>query len=240
LLWWLDPSKAWGIVPGMKAPYVLLAVMMMAMVPGCQTPPKTVEASPTGDLSQWRVEQRPGGQVTTKEGALIIEDAGGCTVWLKHTLQAPVEITYDAMVISAGGVHDRVSDLNCFWMAIEPGAPTAMPAERSGKFSDYDSLLTYYVGYGGNENSTTRFRRYNGTADRPLLPEHDLKEKRFLLEGNRTYHIRLVAKNGVAEYWRDGEKIFSYRDADALTAGWFGIRTVKSHLEIRNLQIKSR
>ncbi len=193
----------------------------------------------TNDLSHWAVEQMPGGRVTTRGDTLVIEDLGGCTVWLREKITAPVEITYDATLISAGGPFDRVSDLNCFWMAVDPRVPDALPTGRSGKFSDYDSLLTYYVGYGGNTNSTTRFRRYDGTAARPLLPEHDLSEKKFLLEANRTYHIRLVARNGVAEYWRDGEKIFTYRDAAPLVSGWFALRTVKSHLEVRNLKVTS-
>ena len=197
---------------------------------GCTTP----RAS---GLSRWAVEQMPGGRVTTRGDTLVIEDTGGCTVWLREKITAPVEITYEVAVISAGGAHDRVSDLNCFWMAIDPRAPGTQPTGRSGRFSDYDSLLTYYVGYGGNDNSTTRFRRYDGTVARPLLPEHDLREKKFLLEPNRTYHIRLVARGGMAEYWRDGEKIFSYRDAAPLTSGWFALRTVKSHLELKNLKV---
>lgn len=207
------------------------ALGLTLFLSGCAT-------SPTGDLSRWAVEQMPGGRVTTRRDTLVIEDTGGCSVWLREKLTAPVEITYEAKLVSAGGPYDRVSDLNCFWMAVDPRAPDSMPVGRSGKFSDYDSLLTYYVGYGGNENSTTRFRRYDGTAARPLLPEHDLREKKFLLEPNRTYRIRLVARDGWVEYWRDGEKIFSYRDPSPLTGGWFAFRTVKSHLEIRNFSIK--
>jgi hypothetical protein len=184
----------------------------------------------------------PGGRVATRGDTLVIEDAAGCTVWWRDKLTAPVEISYDVTVVSRGGPYDRVSDLNCFWMATDPkandGCPFATGHARSGKFSDYDSLLTYYVGYGGNGNTTTRFRRYDGTAARPLLPEHDLSAKKFLLEGNRTYHIRLVARDGIAEFWRDGERIFSFRDPAPLTSGWFGLRTVKSHLEIRNFSVK--
>ena len=124
----------------------------------------------------------------------------------------------------------------CDWMARDPKSD-AMPTGRSGKFSDYDSLFTYYVGLGGNTNSTTRFRRYDGTPARPLFPEHDLAGKKFLLEPNRTYRIRLVAHDGVAEYWRDGEKIFSFRDPAPLTSGWFAFRTTASHLQIRNFTV---
>lgn len=126
-------------------------------------------------------------------------------------------------------------------MANDPRAPAGSPFAtghgRAGKFSAYDSLLTYYVGYGGNTNSTTRFRRYDGTAVRPLLPEHDLSGKKFQLEPNRTYRLRLVAREGTAEFWRDGEKIFSFRDPAPLTGGWFALRTVTSHLVIRNFRV---
>jgi hypothetical protein len=204
---------------------------------GCVAPRELVRDNFAGGLEHWAVEQMPGGTVTVRNGALVIEDAGGCSVWLREKLTAPVEITYDVTVVARGGPHDRVSDVNCFWMANDPQHPGARPAGRSGKFSDYDSLLTYYVGMGGNTNTTTRFRRYDGTVARPLLPEHDLREKKFLLEPNRTYRIRLVARDGVAEYWRDGEKLFSFRDPAPLTSGWFALRTVQSHLEIRNFRV---
>ncbi|HWL17796.1 MAG TPA: DUF6250 domain-containing protein [Opitutus sp.] len=194
-------------------------------------------AEPTGDLSQWSVEQMPGGSVTTRGDTLVIEDDGGCTVWYRHKLTAPVEITYEVTAVSKGGPHDRVSDVNCFWMASDPKTPHELPSGRSGAFADYDSLATYYVGMGGWNNTFTRFRRYAGDGSKPLLPEHDLKDAKFLLEPNRTYKIRVVAGDGVAEYWRDGEKIFSFKDPSPLTSGWFGFRTVKSHLEIRNFRI---
>jgi len=190
--------------------------------------------------ADWAAEQMPGGTVATKDGSLVIEDVGGSTIWWREKLTAPVEINYEVTVVVAGGPRDRLSDLNCFWMAQDPrsaAAPFAAGQARSGKFSDYDSLLTYYVGYGGNNNTTTRFRRYDGTAARPLLPEHDLSEKRFLLEPNRTYKIRLVARDGVAEFYRDGEKIFSFRDPAPLQSGWFALRTVRSHLVVGNLTI---
>ena len=195
-----------------------------------------------GDLKQWAVEQMPGGTAVVENGALDIQDVGGSTVWFRPKLTAPVVITYEVTVVSQGGPHDRVSDLNCFWMAADPKAPDGCPFAaghgRTGKFSDYDSLFTYYVGYGGNSNTTTRFRRYDGTAARPLLPEHDLSDTRFMLVPNHTYRIKLVAHDGVAEFWRDDEKIFSLRDPAPLAAGWFGFRTVRSHLSIRKFRVE--
>lgn len=198
------------------------------------------ESAKPMDLGHWAAEQMPGGTVAMKAGALVIEDAAGSTIWWREKLTAPVEISYEVTVVMAGGPRDRLSDVNCFWMAQDPrspAAPFAAGQARSGKFSDYDSLLTYYVGYGGNNNTTTRFRRYDGTPARPLLPEHDLREGKFLLEPNRTYRIRLVARDGVAEFYRDGEKLFSFRDPAPLTSGWFAVRTVKSHLVVRNVVI---
>ena len=110
---------------------------------------------------------------------------------------------------------------------------------RTGKFEAYDSLRTYYVGMGGNDNTTTRFRRYAGDGTKPLLPEHDLRDKRFLLEPNKTYHIEVRAgRDGLVEYRRDGQTIFSWRDPAPLPAGWFGFRLVKSHQVIRNFRIQ--
>ena len=217
-----------------------LALLSCCLVLVGMTRGETRHVPFTPGLAAFLIEQMPGGRVSAVDGALVIEDVGGCTVWLREPLTAAVEISYEATVVMAGGPFDRLSDLNCFWMAATPQSPEgllASTADRTGKFADYDTLATYYVGYGGNFNSTTRFRRYDGTGARPLLPEHDLTDAPHLLEANRTYHIRLVARDGRAEYWRDGELILAYDDPAPLTTGHFGFRTVKSHLVIRNLRI---
>ena len=163
-------------------------------------------------------------------------------MWWREKLVAPFVVTFDVTIVSAGGPHDRVSDVNCFWQATDPKSPEGCPfapgLARSGKFEDYDSLRTYYVGMGGNTNTTTRFRRYAGDGTKPLLPEHDLGDKRFLLEPNRTYHIEVSAdRDGRVEYKRDGQLIFSWRDPSPLPDGWFGIRTVKSHQIVRGFRV---
>ena len=213
-----------------------LAILTAALAPtACAAPPLHQDDFRNG-LAQWTVEQLPGGRVTANDGVLLIEDEAGCTVWFRAKLKAPVSIHYDATVRADG----RVSDLNCFWMASDPAQPDALfhaAHKRTGAFATYDSLRTYYVGYGGNTNSTTRFRRYDGSGARPLLPEHDLGDKKFLLEPGRSYRIQLIARDGVAQFLRDGEVIFTYRDSAPLTEGWFGFRTVKSKIEIRNFKI---
>lgn len=218
--------------------FTIFIVVFTAATAG-ETP---APVSPPADLRAWAVEQMPGGTVTTEAGALVITDVGGSTIWLREKLTAPVVISYEATVVVQGGPHDRLSDLNCFWMANDPRAPGTPPfaptLARTGKFSDYDSLHLYYVGYGGNTNSTTRFRRYDATPARPLLPEHDLSDKKFLLNPNRAYRIELTAlPDGTVQFRRDGELIFDYRDPSPLRSGWFALRTVKSHLVIRDLRI---
>lgn len=190
----------------------------------------------------WVVEQMPGGNVVVRADAVEITDAAGCTVWWREKLRAPVTISYEVTVVSAGGPLDRVSDVNCFFLATDPKAPDGRPFApgfgRTGKFEDYDSLRTYYVGMGGNTNSTTRFRRYAGDGSKPLLPEHDLQNAKFLLEPNRAYRIEISVRDGLVEYRRDGEGFFSWRDPAPLAEGWFGFRLVRSHQLIRDFKVK--
>ena len=128
------------------------------------------------DLSNWVIEQGQGGTAEIIDGKLDIADEKGCTIWFKHKLKSPVMIEYEATMVDKGGRRDRVSDLNCFWMAIDPEHPEDIfvDTSRNGRFPNYPPLRLYYVGYGGNDNSTTRFRRYPGGGERPMLPEHAL------------------------------------------------------------------
>lgn len=191
----------------------------------------------SGDLRQWVVEQQPGGRVFLDSGRLVIADVAGCTVWLRHTLEVPVIIRYEVTAVSSA----RVSDLNCFWMATHPTNPLDLFAAnrpRSGRFPDYDGLRAYYVGYGGNDNSTTRFRRYDGTGARPLMPEHDRRNAEVLLRPDHRYRIELRAlSGGRVQFVRDGEIVFDVLDPQPLTRGWFGFRTVNSRLEISHFEV---
>ncbi|MEI8289738.1 MAG: DUF6250 domain-containing protein [Verrucomicrobiota bacterium] len=196
----------------------------------------------TNGLGQWIVEQRPGGTVAATNGVLEIRDVGGGTIWFKQKLIAPVRITYQATVVDEQLPGDRVSDLNCFWMASDPEHSDDLfwaGHGRDGVFSGYDRLCTYYVGYGGNQNSTTRFRRYLGLGPKPLSPENDLRDPRFLLQPNHAYQIELEAMNGMARFRRDGECLFEFSDPRFLQSGWFGFRFVNNHLRIRNFAVKT-
>ena len=183
----------------------------------------------THGLANWRVELEKPGVVEAKGGILSMDVPAGCTVWLRRELRGPVIIEYQATMIR-GGAKDRVSDLNCFWMASDARV------RRSGAFADYNTLRGYYVGQGGNGNTTTRFRRYIGDPVlRPLLPEHDLKAP--LLQANTPIKIRVVADGSRIQYSCDGKIVFDFHDPAPYTRGWFGFRTTFSRLEIRNFRV---
>jgi alpha-L-rhamnosidase len=191
--------------------------------------------------ANWSAELEKGGTVTARGGKLVIDVPAGCTVWFKRQLEGPLLIEYDAMVVRAGGPNDRASDLNCFWMATDARSPTGglFDVERTGAFADYHALRCYYVGLGGNNNSTTRFRRYVGSpTTRPLLREHDLSEAQFLITPNVKRKIQLVACDGLIQYWYDRKKIFELKDARPYTRGWFAFRTVSNHMTIENFEVR--
>ena len=196
------------------------------------------------DMSQWVVEQMDGGTTKIQNGELIVNDAKGCTIWFKQKLKGRIVIEYDAVMVDKGGEYDRVSDLNCFWMASDLARPDDLFAnnaseKRGGSFKNYHALKLYYVGYGANNNTTTRFRRYLGGGERPVLPEHDLKDEKFLHVPNQLIKIKLVADGEKIQYWRNGELVFGVIDKKPYTEGWFGFRTVKNHLKIDNFKVYS-
>ena len=193
-------------------------------------------------LSNWRIEAEAGAQarVSAADGVMDIDTPKGLSLWWRTRLHGPVAIEYDVMAVSRGGPNDAVSDVNAFWMATDPRAPNGSPlaAPRSGAFADYDTLRTYYVGIGGNRNTTTRLRRYVGVPGRrPLLPGNDRADSAALLAPNRWTHVRLIASGHhiAAEY--DHKVLFTLEDPAPYRSGWFAIRTTKSHLRIRNFRI---
>lgn len=233
----------------------LMAIMAGLLMIGCESKPErslkltedlTVKAELihsddfTDGIGNWRVEQMPDGEVYHQDGKLEVNDAGGCTVWFREKLQGPLMIEYDAYVIKAGGEYDRASDLNCFWMAIDSQNPNNLFANssfRSGRFPNYDSLSLYYVGMGGHYNTKTRFRRYTGNGEKPLLPEHDLSDSVYLIKPNTVKKIRLVAFDNVIQYYRNDSLIYDYRDPKPYTQGHFGLRTVHNHMTLDNFKV---
>ena len=218
-----------------------LAALAAALLAGCATRAERagLPADVMNDFRHWEVEAEQPARTSLRHGVLDIDSPAGITVWLKHELAGPVRIDFDATAVSAGGPNDQVSDLNVFWMARNSDGMPVGHGKRQGRFAEYDDLLTYYVGLGGNRNTTSRFRRYVGEAgNRPLLPQHDLTDSSALLVPNRRQHVTLIANGRHIEYRRDGAALFVYEDDAPYTRGSFALRTTFSHLRIENVRIR--
>ncbi|WP_052143615.1 DUF6250 domain-containing protein [Wocania ichthyoenteri] len=192
------------------------------------------------DSKNWIVEQQPHGKAVFKNNLLEVIDAKGCTIWFQNKLKGHIKIEYDITVVDEGGMYDRVSDMNCFWMANDPKNPDNFfedSKNRDGYFPNYHHLKLYYVGYGGHHNTKTRFRRYNGNIERPLLSAHDLSDKKFMITANKKMQIEIVVKDNYTSYSRDGEIIFEINDPAPYTNGYFGFRTVNNHMIIENFKV---
>lgn len=193
-------------------------------------------------LGRWAIEAAQPAMVTARGGVLDIAAPAGLTLWFRPILTGPIAIDYDVQAVSAGGPLDRVSDANCFWMARDPAAPDGdvLAHPRDGTFEAYDMLETYYVGLGGNTNSTTRFRRYTGRpGDRPLLPENDRRAAADMLVANAWQHLRMTAEGERISFARDGRTLFAFHDPAPYRSGRFGLRTTQSHLRVRNFVVSA-
>lgn len=216
-----------------------LAALLCAT--GCATAYDTRQLLHSDDfhsLDNWVVESEQPARVTVRDAAVDIDTPAGLTLWFKPRLEGPLEIEFDAIAVSDGGANDQVSDLNVFWMATDRDGSAPFPGRRAGRFAEYNDLRTYYVGLGGNRNSTSRFRRYIGDPEhRPLLPAHDLAAPEALLVPNQKQTITLVADRATIEYKRDGRTLFRFDDPAPYTQGWFALRTTWSHLRISRLRV---
>lgn len=149
-------------------------------------------------------------------------------------------------MVMKGGKYDRLSDLNCFWGAVDPSYPDDLFARgnwRNGIFSRYNTLNLFYVGFGGNYNTTTRFRQYHGkyagVADdkvKPLLAEYT--DEAHLLKPNRWYEIRIRVKEGQTSFWVDGERLFHLAVPVGATDGYFALRLLENHVLMTGFTLK--
>lgn len=218
---------------------LFFSILIISVLFACKSEDIIYEGSIIAE-ENWIVEQQPDGKVEFTNNAIEITDVKGCTLWLKHKLSGAIKIEYDVTLIDEGGKYDRVSDLNCFWMSNDPKNKNDFfknSKERAGKFTNYHELTQYYVGYGGHNNSKTRFRRYDGNIDRPLLTEHDLSDPKFLITANKKMHITLMANGNDVKYLRDEEVVFELNDSAPYTSGYFGFRTVNNHMIIKNFKV---
>jgi hypothetical protein len=187
------------------------------------------------DSSLWKAEiaPLPDSKVYVKDGQLFLDTKGGVTVWLNKKLLGNIRIQYKRKVLIDGGANDRLSDFNSFWMATDPKNEKLFT--RAGVLESYDSLQMYYVGMGGNTNSTTRFRKYEGNGERTLLKE--FKDSTHLLTANKDYIITIEVIGHKVKYIVDGNLFFEYNDPSVLKEGYFGFRSTKSRQSIDWIKI---
>ena len=196
----------------------------------------------------WRVEAEDSAtRVSFMGDTADIVAPKGLTLWRRQKMEGDLIIEYDACVVDGGQAGDRLSDLNCFWMASDPKHPDDIFARagwRHGIFANSYSLQLYYVGYGGNHNTTTRFRRYDGNEDaiaqaekRPAILR-EYTDADHLLKANHWYHVKLINKDSRVQYYIDGQLLVDYRDPAPLREGWFGFRTTLSHTRLTHFTVR--
>lgn len=197
-------------------------------------------------IKQWKVEDSSDAlQAIERADTLELIVPDGLTMWYRQRLTGDYEITYQVCMVMKGGKHDRLSDLNCFWAANDPKHPEDLFTRsewRNGVFKNYNTLDLFYVGYGGNRNSTTRFRHYRGELYgvqddkvKPLLKEYT--DAPHLLVPNQWYQIRIRVEKGITTYSVNGEELFRYSLSEGEGDGHFGLRLLQNHVLLTDFKV---
>lgn len=191
----------------------------------------------TNGLCNWKTEIENPATTTIQinDSKLDVNTSGGTTIWFNEKLFGNIIITFNVKIIDAGGLNDRVSDMNAFWMANDPTNENIFL--RDGKFESYDNLNLYYAGIGGHYNTFTRFRKYHFDGNKPVLKEYT--DKDHLLEGNTDYSIKIIINNGHIQYYRNEVLFWDFQDKTPYTKGYFGFRTTLSHQQFSNFKVFS-
>lgn len=221
--------------------YTVLLLVSTLFFISCETKDSIIYSDTFNtNLDNWAIEQMEDGFVKITNNQLEISQGNGSVVWFKHKLKAPVTIEYDITVIDKGGKHDRVSDMNCFWMANDPTSSNNFfknAEQRGGLFSNYFPLSLYYVGYGGHNNTKTRFRKHLGNGERPLKPEHDLEDPNFLIIPNKVNHLQIVITENSTQYYCNKKLVYNIEDENLYSSGYFGLRSYKTHVVVDNFNV---
>lgn len=218
----------------------------------------------THGLTQWKVEHQDStGTVTASNGVLDIVQPAGATLWFKQRLTGNYEIRFTATPIPAtfGTTYvDRISDLNVFWNATVPGGTTDAAQDPTavgydGALASYNPLHLYYVGFGANGNTSTRLRRYDGTATRPQITGYATPASATTddkaggmtaatsLVANTPVKVRIVSRQATTadpatlKWYANDQLIFSYTDPSPYLSGWFAFRTTVSHWQLRDFKV---
>ncbi|MBI3348634.1 MAG: hypothetical protein HY020_15680 [Burkholderiales bacterium] len=237
---------------------MILSLPLLAAAHWCEAPrnlePVAVDDFRAG-LARWRLEAEDERTVVTAAGGVLdIATPAGLSLWWREPLAGDYAIRFTAVALpapaSAGPHAGRISDLNVFWNALE--ADGSEPYPRSGKFAGYDTLPTYYVGFGANANTTTRLRLYDGRQRRLLAgfadaasaePGEQPMTRDTRLRLAQPLSIEIISRQPTAAdpvhlRWRaDSNEVFTRADANPRLQGYFALRTTASRLQIRDFQV---
>lgn len=245
--------------PALRLPLCgLILALPVAAHAWCE-PPRALQPLAADDfrdsLARWRLEAEDArAVVTATAGVLDIATPAGLSLWWREPLSGDYAIRFKALALpapaSAGPHAGRLSDLNMFWNAEEPGGGPL--ATRNGAFASYDSLAAYYVGFGANANTTTRLRQYDaglrrlldGFADKPLRePGERPMTPQTRLQAAVPLQVEIVSRHPTAadpvhlRWLVDGRTVFTRADPSPRLQGAFALRTTASRLQIRHFEI---
>ncbi|RZL30283.1 MAG: hypothetical protein EOP35_24080 [Rubrivivax sp.] len=236
----------------------LILAAPLAAFAWCEAPRKLEQVAADdfrAGLAHWRLEaEDTRAVVTAANGVLDIATPAGLSLWWRQPLSGDYAIRFTALALpapaSAGPHAGRLSDLNMFWNALELDG--SEPYARSGRFAGYDTLPTYYVGFGANANTTTRLRHYTGTERRLLTgyadgavaePGERPMSRETRLRAGEPLTVEIVSRQPTAAdpvhlRWRaNSNELFTHADANARLHGYFAFRTTASRLQIRDFQV---
>jgi Domain of unknown function (DUF6250) len=236
----------------------LILATPLAALAWCEAPRKLARVAADdfrAGLDRWRLEAEDERAVVTAQGGVLdIATPAGLSLWWRQPLSGDYAIRFTALALpapaSAGPHAGRLSDLNMFWNALE--ADGSEPYPRSGRFAGYDTLPTYYAGFGANANTTTRLRLYDGSQRRLLAGYADASiaeageapmTHATRLHAGQALSIEIVSRqptpsDPVHLRWRSGSnELFTRADANARLQGYFAFRTTASRLQIRDFQV---
>lgn len=186
-------------------------------------------------LCNWVTEFEEPATLTIQivDAKMDVNTSLGATIWFNKKLSGNIMITFNVTIIEAGGKYDRVSDMNAFWMASDPANENIFT--RDGNFNAYNDLKLYYAGVGGHYNKFSRFRKYHGDGNKPVLKEYT--DEAHLLKGNTEYSVKIVVNNGRVQYFRDDMLFWDFQDGTPYTEGYFGFRNTISHQQFSNFKV---
>lgn len=230
----------------------LLFICLFALISCNQKPKESDKADPNDPqsiLSDWIIENEAEHMLVEKADNIIeIIAPQGLTLWYNQKLTGEYEISYRIAMVVEGNLYDRLSDMNCFWAASDPEHPEDLFARtqwRKGAFKKYNTLNLFYVGHGGNENTTTRFRQYHGEyygkdddKIKPLLQEYT--DENHLLKPDRWYQITIKVTKNETTYTVDGETLFRLPIKEGEGDGYFAIRLLTNHIQLMDFNVTEK